>query len=61
VRRRWEWLPQEVDPARDLNWYEYVLTRRGPGNIASLPAQWERIYGDGTWAVWRRVEANAAN
>ena len=61
VRRRWEWLPQEVDPSRDLNWYEFVLTRRGPGNIASLPAQWERIYGDGMWAVWRRVEPSAAN
>jgi hypothetical protein len=61
VRRRWEWLPQEVDPAHDLNWYDFVLTRRGPGNIASLPAQWERVYNDGTWAVWHRTEATSAN
>ena len=58
VRRRWEWLPADVDPARDLDWYEFVLTRRGPGNIASLPQQWERIYGDGLWSVYRRIAAN---
>ncbi len=52
VMPRWEWLPQQVDPARDLDWYDYVLVRGGPGRIASQP-QFERVLTSGPWSVWR--------
>lgn len=58
VQPRWEWLPQQVDPARDLAWYDYVLVRGGPGRIASQPHAFERIFTNGPWSVWRRVSVD---
>ena len=52
---RWEWMPERVDPARDLAWYDYVLVRGGPGRIASQPHAFERVLVRGPWSVWRRV------
>lgn len=52
---RWEWLPHEVDPARDLAWYDYVLVRGGPGRIASQRHAFERVMASGPWSVWRRL------
>jgi hypothetical protein len=34
VRARWEWAPELVRD-RDLAWFEYVITRGGPGRLAS--------------------------
>jgi hypothetical protein len=34
VRPRWEWAPELVRD-RDLAWFEYVITRGGPGRLAS--------------------------
>jgi hypothetical protein len=49
VPPRWEWLPERVSPQRDLDWFEYVLTRGGPPLFGfRLVAQ------QGTWALWRR-------
>jgi hypothetical protein len=52
---RWEWMPERVDPARDLGWYDYVLVRGGPGRIASQPAAFERVLAVDRWTLWRRV------
>src|SRR5690606_988297 len=49
---RWEWMPERVDPARDLAWYDYVLVRGGPGRIASQPHAFERVLVRGPWSVW---------
>lgn len=53
VPPRWEWLPQKVDPRRDLGWYDYVLTRGGPGSIGRSPS-WEPIFQRPPWRVFRR-------
>lgn len=51
VMSRWEWMPERVDPDRELGWYDYVLTRGRAGRIfRSL--EWQRIYSDQAWAVW---------
>jgi hypothetical protein len=55
VPPRWEWLPHEVDPARDLAWYDYVLVRGGPGRIASPRSGFERVFQRDRWTVYRRV------
>lgn len=55
VGPRWEWMPERVDPAHDLDWYGYVLTRGGPGRIGAMPATWERIHESPPWRVYRRV------
>jgi hypothetical protein len=54
VPPRWEWTPARVDPARDLDWYEYVLTRGGPGRIAAMPSRWEPIFEREPWRIYRR-------
>ena len=54
VPPRWEWTPARVDPARDLDWYEYVLTRGGPGRIAAIPSRWEPIFEREPWRIYRR-------
>ncbi len=54
VPPRWEWMPQAVDPARDLGWYDYVLVRGGPGRIASEHNAFEQVFARGPWTVWRR-------
>jgi hypothetical protein len=50
---RWEWMPERVNPDRDLDWFDYVLTRGGPGRIARSVA-WQRIYSNKAWSVWSR-------
>ena len=55
VGPRWEWMPERVDPARDLAWYDYVLVRGGPGRIATQPHAFERVLVRGPWSVWRRI------
>ena len=57
VPPRWEWTPGNVDPAGELGWYDYVVTRGGPGRIARQPEAFEAVYDDGRWRVWRRVSA----
>lgn len=54
VRPRWEWTPERVNPAVDLKWYKYVLTRGGPGIIARQRDVYHRIYTSRHWSVWRR-------
>jgi hypothetical protein len=56
VGPRWEWLPQQVDPARDLAWYDYVLVRGGPGRVATQRG-FERVFDRDRWQVYRRVAA----
>jgi hypothetical protein len=52
---RWEWMPERVEPARDLEFYEYVLARGGPGRVAALPGLYEPLFRGPRWSVWRRV------
>jgi hypothetical protein len=56
VPPRWEWMPQRVDPARDLTWYDYVLVRGGPGRIARESAHWAQVFAGPQWRVYRRNE-----
>ncbi len=53
VMPRWEWLPHLVDVDRDLSWYDWVLTRGGPGRVAQSD-QFELWYSARPWAVWKR-------
>lgn len=55
VPPRWEWEPQRVAPVADLAWYDYVITRGGPGRIARAGSDYEKLYDDGVWRVWRRT------
>jgi hypothetical protein len=48
-------MPERVDPATDLAWYDYVLVRGGPGRIASQREAFEPVYESVRWSVWRRV------
>ncbi|MDH5491670.1 MAG: hypothetical protein OEY14_06940, partial [Myxococcales bacterium] len=54
VGPRWEWMPERVNPDRDLGWYEYALVRGGPGLIARSRS-FEPIHRSARWSVWRRV------
>ncbi len=54
VPPRWEWMPERVDPARDLAWYRYVLVRGGPGKIARQGDVWRPIYQGRRWRVYQR-------
>ena len=51
VPPRWEWEPQRVQPAQ-LQWYEYVLARGGPGRIAHAPGV-EPVFRGPHWSVWK--------
>jgi hypothetical protein len=55
VRPRWEWTPERVSPRADLEWYEYVLVRGGPGAIASAPDAWRPVFEGSPWRVYQRV------
>ena len=50
---RWEWQPERVDTARDLGWFDYVLSRGAP---ALLPG-WVERYRENQWSVWSKVES----
>jgi hypothetical protein len=54
VPPRWEWTPERVDVVTDLVWYDYVLTRGGPGSIAAHPELFEAIFQGPNWGVWHR-------
>lgn len=54
VPPRWEWLPDRVDPARDLSWYGYVLVRGGPGRIARQSDMWAPVFRGRRWQVYKR-------
>jgi len=54
VPPRWEWEPSRVDPINDLAWYDYVLTRGDPGQLARHGGVFESVYQGSRWAVWRR-------
>jgi hypothetical protein len=54
VPPRWEWLPDRVDPTRDLSWYRYVLVRGGPGKIARQSDVWTPVFKGRRWQVYKR-------
>lgn len=55
VRPRWEWTPDRVDPRVELEWYDYVLVRGGPGKIRQQRDAYEQVYDQGgRWTVWKR-------
>lgn len=53
VRPRWEWMPERVSPDRDLEWYDWVLTRGGPGALRKSQ-DFELVFEKQRWRVWRR-------
>jgi hypothetical protein len=54
VPPRWEWMPERVNPERDLAFYSYVFTRGGPGIIGMQDHLFEPIFNEGGYAVFRR-------
>ena len=59
VGPRWEWMPQNVDPLRDLRWYDYAMVRGGPGRIGRMGMLWEPVFVAPPWRVYRRRGADA--
>ncbi len=53
VGPRWEWMPERVR-LRDLDWYDYVICRGGPGRIASSRGHWRPTFRSRRWSVWRK-------
>lgn len=56
VAPRWEWLPQRVNPAADLGWYDYVLVRGRPGRIAKQRKHYRPVHRSERWSVWERLD-----
>lgn len=54
VGPRWEWMPERVNPERDLAWYSYVLVRGGPGRIARAQNLYTPVFRGPRWSVWKR-------
>lgn len=59
VPPRWEWTPERVAPDRDLDWYDWILTRGGPQRLRRA-REFERVFESGPWRVWRRSARPAA-
>lgn len=55
VMPRWEWMPELVEPVRDLAWYDYVLVRGGPGRIARSAPHFTPTFRGPHWSVWQRL------
>jgi len=55
VGPRWEWMPEKVQPVRDLAWYDYVLVRGGPGRIATSQPNYTPTFRGPHWSVWQRL------
>lgn len=60
VPPRWEWLPEGVDPGRDLGFFDYALVRGGPGRIGAESSGFERVFTGRAWTVFRRRAKDAA-
>jgi hypothetical protein len=58
ARPRWEWMPERVRPDSDLSWFDFVITRGGPGRITSSQT-FEPAGQFGRFHLFRR-RANAA-
>jgi hypothetical protein len=54
VGPRWEWMPERVEPRRDLAWYEYALVRGAAPRLAAASDLYEPVYRGPRWSVWRR-------
>ncbi len=55
VPPRWEWLADQVRPRPELDWYDYVLTRGGPGIIGHPSQGFTPIYRGELWSVWKKL------
>lgn len=51
---RWEWMPERVSSS-DLEYYDYVLVRGGPGRIGRDRVNYRPVYEGAPWTVWQRV------
>lgn len=54
VPPRWEWSPAKVVPSQSLQWYDYIITRGGPGRVAQERAHYTAVYNGERWSVWQR-------
>jgi hypothetical protein len=52
----WEWNPESVNAKRDLGWFDWVLTRGGPGGIRASK-EFEQVFEREPWRVYRRISA----
>lgn len=57
VGPRWEWMPERVEPRRDLGWYEFVLVRGAAGRLDADRTLYEPVFRGPHWSVWRRLDA----
>ncbi len=53
VRPRWEWMPERVVPDRDLDWYDWIITRGGPGSLRRS-VEFGLVLDEKPWRVWQR-------
>jgi hypothetical protein len=60
VRPRWEWMPERVVPDRDLAWYDWIITRGGPGSM-KRSAEFGLVLEAKPWRVWQRRRAATAS
>ncbi len=58
VPPRWEWTPESVNPVAELAWYDYVITRGGPGIIAQQGACYRLVADHRPWKLWERTDAS---
>jgi hypothetical protein len=57
VPPRWEWMPERIDPERDLGWYDVVVVRGGPGRMRTESGAFVAAFESRRWSVWKRAEA----
>jgi hypothetical protein len=60
VPPRWEWMPERVDPTRDLAWYDWVLVRGRGSRLALARDAWRLAWHGRRWSVWQRASSEAA-
>lgn len=51
---RWEWKPEQVVPDRDLGWYDWLLTRGGPKQLAGA-SEFSLVFSSPPWRVYQRA------
>jgi len=54
VPPRWEWVPDRVNPDRDLGYYEYVLVHGWTGSLQTSRL-FREVRSKGRWSLWKRV------
>jgi hypothetical protein len=57
VPPRWEWVPERVQPDRDLSWYDFVLVHGWDGTLQTAH-RFRRVFAEGRWSLWQKVDTS---